>query len=165
MCLRCPPPRWTSAKGSSDCDACRSRHYLANTIEGSSKPGTWGTEMGDNSEEMRHCERNKVGDSSACCECPTGATCKLGSTIESVRIKEGFYRHSRASAQTFECRHPKACAGTSTDPQSDDVEDMRLEGDELCRVGFTGESWSACVSRPSSKQVNLLIWFNSLFMV
>ena len=59
-------------------------------------------------------------------------------TISKVKIMEGYYRHSRYTAQTFECRHPKACAGTSTDPYSDDVEKMRLEGDELCRVGFTG---------------------------
>mmetsp|Transcript_106080 Transcript_106080/g.306893 ORF Transcript_106080/g.306893 Transcript_106080/m.306893 type:complete len:646 (-) Transcript_106080:221-2158(-) len=113
-------------------------------MDGSSNPGTWGTETGKNSKEERHCDANKVGDSSACCECPAGAVCKLGTTIESMRIKDGFYRHSRASAQTFECRHPNACAGTSTDPESDDVEKMRLEGDELCRVGFTGPLCSTC---------------------
>ena len=139
MCLRCSPPRWTSATGASDCDSCRSNHYLADSIEGSSSRGTWGTKTGKSSKEKRYCTPNEVGDSPACCECPTGAVCKLGSTVDSIRVKKGYYRHSRASAQTFECRHPKACAGTSTDPGNDDVEKMRLEGDELCRVGFTGE--------------------------
>lgn len=91
--------------------------------------------------EEDHCTPNKLGGQfvgGACCECPAGASCQLGSTIESIRINEGYYRHTRARAQTFECNHPVACAGTSTDPDSDDVEDVRLEGDELCRIGFTG---------------------------
>ena len=58
----------------------------------------------------------------------------------------GYYRHSRFTAQTFKCRHPKACAGTA-DPSSDKVEDLRLEGDELCRTGFTGNRIGANTPR------------------
>ena len=73
------------------------------------------------------------------CKVPEGAELndEHNLTIDKVKIKEGYYRHTRFTAQTFVCRHPKACAGTA-DPNSDDVEDIRLEGDELCRVGFTG---------------------------
>ena len=76
----------------------------------------------------------------ACCKVFEGAVFSddMNMTIDKLVIKKGYYRHSRYTAQTFVCRHPKACAGTSTDPKSDDMEDMRLEGDELCRVGFTG---------------------------
>jgi hypothetical protein len=76
------------------------------------------------------------------CKVPEGTTRddENNMTISKLKIKKGYYRHSRYTAQTFECRHKKACAGTSTDPDSDAVEDMRLEGDELCRVGFTGAS-------------------------
>ena len=142
MCLRCSPPHWTSARGSPYCDACRSQHYLANSETGSSVRGTWGPQ-GD--KEKDHCTPNKLGDrfvGDACCECPEGAECELDSTIETISIEQGYYRHTRSTAQVFECKHAEACAGTSTDPDSDDVEDMRLEGDELCRVGFTGETRS-----------------------
>ena len=101
--------------------------------------GTWGSE---DDKEKEHCKPNEVDGTlvgGACCDCPAGATCKAGTTKDSITIKEGYYRHSRTTAQILECRQPKGCAGTSTDPESDDVEDMRLEGDELCRAGFTGE--------------------------
>ena len=62
-------------------------------------------------------------------------------TIDKVKIKEGYYRHSRYTAQTFRCLHPKACVGTA-DPSSGNLEDVRLESDELCRVGFTGDASS-----------------------
>ena len=91
------------------------------------------------------CEFDKDGvHPGACCKVPEGAVLndERNLTIDNLIIKKGYYRHSRHTAQTFVCRHPKACAGTSTDPDSDDVEDMRLEGDELCRVGFTGASFS-----------------------
>ena len=140
MCLRCSPPHWTSARGSPFCDACKKKYYLASSETGSSVRGTWGLQS---DKEEDHCTPNKLDDrfvGGACCECPTGASCSLGSTIESIMIEEGYYRHSRATAQTFECKHPEeACAGTSTNPNSNDVERMRLEGDELCRVGFTGK--------------------------
>ena len=60
--------------------------------------------------------------------------------MDQLKIIPGYYRHSRQTAQTFECKHKRACAGTSTDPESDDVADARLLdlGDELCRIGFTG---------------------------
>jgi len=140
VCLRCSPPRWTSAKGSPYCDACRARHYLTDSALGSDVEGTWGSK---DDKEKKHCEPNVVDSTlvgEACCDCPVGATCKVGTTKDRLTIKEGYYRHSRTTAQILECKQLKGCAGTSTDPDSDDVEGgMRLEGDELCRAGFTGE--------------------------
>ena len=76
------------------------------------------------------------------CVVPEGANLndEKNLTLATIKIVPGYYRHSRRTAQTFVCKHEKACAGTSMDPDSDDSEDRRLEGDELCRAGFTGNS-------------------------
>jgi len=144
VCLRCSPPRWTSASGSPYCDACRSRYYLTDSSLGSNVEGTWGSK---NDQEAEHCTPDRVGNAmvgGACCECPVGAKCKVGSTKDSMNIKEGYYRHSSKTAQILECKHSNGCAGTSTDPDSEKVSDMRLKGDDLCRVGFTGPLCSRC---------------------
>ena len=126
--------------GSIACDACRERHYYTD-LERSNVKGLWGT---GSQKESEVCAFDEDGANpshpGACCRVPEGAELndEMNLTINKLQIKPGYYRHSRFTAQTFVCRHPKACAGTSTDPNSDDVEDMRLEGDELCRVGFTG---------------------------
>ena len=138
MCLKCPYPRWTTHKGSKSCNACRERHYYAD-FDRSKHQGLWGT-GGQKERDKDVCAFDEDGmHPGACCNIFEGAkgTDERNLTINKIKIKEGYYRHTRFTAQTFVCRHPKACAGTMNS-DSDDIEDVRLEGDELCRVGFTG---------------------------
>ena len=89
----------------------------------SSHKGLWGT-GGQKERDNDVCAFDDHGlHPGACCKLPEGAvlTDERNLTIDKIKIKEGYYRHSRYTAQTFVCRHPKACTGTA-DPNSDDVE-------------------------------------------
>ena len=70
----------------------------------------------------------------------------MQTTLDNLVIKEDFYRHSPASARIYPCPDELACAGTPKDDdavvgedepiEEDERDNFRIEGDELCRVGF-----------------------------
>ena len=134
-------------KGSEVCNSCRERYYFTDFDH----QGLWGPD-GQEERDKDVCAFDDDGEEplhpGACCKIFEGAkgTDERNLTIDKVKIKEGYYRHSRFTAQTFKCRHPKACAGTA-DPSSGKVEDLRLESDELCRAGFTGNGIGAHTPR------------------
>ena len=132
---------------SETCDACSTKYYLTDSEEGSGKSRTWG--IVEESEQDK-CTADPDGREDACCECPEGAECGMQTTLKSLAIQKGYYRHSPLSARTYICPDELACAGSpknDTDKRTRIVDESvsveegerrnyRIKGDELCRVGF-----------------------------
>jgi len=77
------------------------------------------------------CEADDTGNGTACCTCPTGATCAVGSTIETIKVNQKYYRHGTQTPQVLKCLQKQACIG---DPVGDDDEVER----NPCAEGFAG---------------------------
>ena len=133
-CMSCPSPRWTTGKGSQFCDACRAKYYLTSSEQGSVWQGTWGTDV--TARERDQCDPDPSNQAGACCKCVDGASCPVGTTIESMIIDPGYYRHSYTTAQLVVCKHEFACAGTK---EASTLNGSKVDDAEspLCQVGFT----------------------------
>ena len=85
-----------------------------------------------------------------CLECPEGADCtKAGSTLKELPIKQGYWRHSKETAEVYKCKNQRnrtdtndICKGyqpasNGRQLQSDDIDDMYCDIDHkgpLCEV-------------------------------
>ena len=50
-------------------------------------------------------------DTDDCEDCPTGATCDIGSTIQNLYIDPGYWRYSEDSLYIYECPAGDAACG------------------------------------------------------
>ena len=116
-CDLCDFPRFTLREGSLYCDACRERYYLSTTWNGKFDKDYTSCSM--------HEDGN--GEGNACCSCPEGAACTEQSTVETIEVQPGFYRHGPSSPQILKCAEDFACVG---DAGNDDG--------NPCREGFAG---------------------------
>ena len=91
-------------------DACRADFYLAASVDGSY-----------DEQYVDKCEADTTGNGTACCTCPVGAECEEGSTIETIKLRARYYRHSLQTPQVLECPEPWACPGdVDGDDEGDD---------------------------------------------
>ena len=71
-----------------------------------------------------------------CEPCPPRANCeKLGTSIEKISLKKGFWRYSKKSLNIRRCDEPLACVGGVITNSTDDQ----------CRKGHTGPLCDVCV--------------------
>ena len=75
------------------------------------------------------CEADTTGNGTACCTCPDGAECEEGSTIETIKLRPSFYRHSPQTPQVLACTESWACPGELDDDDEGD-DDGAVEEDE-----------------------------------
>ena len=114
-------PRTTALKHALPCPRCDV--CLQNYFRGSQQSAKF----------VDKCWSDSTGIGDPCCECPDGATCDHGTTLGSIEVEEGYYRHSTLSAQVLKCPVKGACAGS------------KLNGTENgCNVGYDGPLCSRC---------------------
>jgi len=116
-CSRCRHPL-SSGNRSTICLICMDGFYLSNS---SADP----YDIFDKPTE--HCQ-----------PCPRNATCRAGTTLESILVPPGYWRASSSSAVLYECRSlggEKRCAGGS---------EAGTNGDGYCDTNFTGPECQLC---------------------
>eukprot|EP00519_Triparma_laevis_P010367 CAMPEP_0182498006 /NCGR_PEP_ID=MMETSP1321-20130603/6353_1 /TAXON_ID=91990 /ORGANISM="Bolidomonas sp., Strain RCC1657" /LENGTH=1411 /DNA_ID=CAMNT_0024702007 /DNA_START=67 /DNA_END=4302 /DNA_ORIENTATION=- len=81
------------------------------------------------------CGIGKVSDGTLCMDCVSeGMNCtSVGLTIETIPMREGFWRSSPASTKFLTCLNPKHCKGG-------------VETTDLCSDGYTGPLCAVCAS-------------------
>jgi len=115
---------------------------LTNSKEGRPRKGTWGGN--GQGRERDYCTPDETANGThgnACCECvEPGALCdKRKTTLETMVIEEGWYRHSPYTAQVLECEHEHACVGTMR-AQEQVLNDKAEEGAAPMNTSVTGYS-------------------------
>lgn len=67
--------------------------------------------------------------------CPSGSTCGEGTTIENMKVDDGYWRVDGESDTILQCPVSAACEGSSSNSSY---------GDNLCRTGHEGPYCSVC---------------------
>ena len=88
------------------CDACQSAHYLTDTLDGKRE-----SRLNRRSGDDRRCVQDEEGSDNACCECPSTAVCEEQTSIETMLIPSGYYRHSAMSPRLWKCPDERSCPG------------------------------------------------------
>ena len=60
----------------------------------------------------------------SCCQCHSSSVCYQHTTLESLIVKEGWYRFERTDPTLYSCPREKLCLESSNDP-SDDASNCR----------------------------------------
>ena len=121
-CRRCRHPS-SSGNRSVICSICKEGFYLSNS---NADPN----DIFENPTER-------------CQPCPPNATCRAGTTLESILVPPGYWRASPSSTVLSECRslgggddaRKKRCAGGS---------EAGTKGDGYCDTNFTGPECQLC---------------------
>ena len=104
-------------------------YYLTDSLHGH---GGWGE--GDE-RENDHCYPEEGEAEPACCEIPPGIDApKPGTTLQTLVVLTGWYRHSLLSAVVLPCRYDFECMGMPWDNSTGNS----TGGPSECNEGYEG---------------------------
>ena len=141
-CMNCPFASYNSASGMSTCLQC---------------PVGRITRKGAKKESLSDClcpdgEYLKKQQEESCVTCPVGGLCKgLGTIINTVQAKPGYWRGSETAVDFQECFDPSFCIGG-----------VLNSSQGICRAGHQGHKCHACRNGKSQEEKFRKLAFNDL---
>lgn len=84
-----------------------------------------------------------------CEPCPPNMECDIGTTLSTIRVKEGYYRFGPDATVAFECKTKEACSGGIWNTSDYQLGDQDEERNGICNVGYTGPLCGSCTRSPT----------------
>ena len=135
-CILCPAGKYSELMGSSKCKACSSGKIARDVASLAC------SDCPDNSEEnveKTSCfcvsgTYNNGVDSLDCRTCPDKFTCAKGSTVQSMALKQHYWRENVNTLEVYKCKNYFACKGGEVVNNTND----------LCQPGHSGPICDVC---------------------
>ena len=115
-CEECPKGKYSKTTGASECEDAAESYFCPETgmvapHKCTAEVGTEYSSSGGTSECDECIDGYYMIASGTCKECPLGATCTEGTTLETMSVDEGQYRFEIYSTVVYACPVPENCVG------------------------------------------------------
>ena len=114
-CTVCAMGSYSAYPASSACEACNEGYYQPKRGQGSCLNcaavigNAYHSPAGDSN--CSTCIAGYYMSKGVCYACPEGTDCKVGSTLEDMELKSGYYRFFETSTEVSACPRSKDCLG------------------------------------------------------
>lgn len=155
ICIKCLPGKYTSNMMSTKCEDCPSGRF--SNEYGSILCSQCNTNSEQNFEKTKCiCSMGSYTINNSdidCKECPDEFNCLKGETINSIKIKKNFWRHSDNTIETYKCKNIFACKGGEINNNSDDLCHEGHHGPlcDICDDGWAKDD-GVCLKCPENTQ-------------